>query len=289
MDTHSIIENYKHTLGSFGTSQRANKASHAVQILEREDLAGYLGKRMAQTCSNGRTFCPGRGMDKIPELIIPEREENIREVADFGYAPQFSPDKGPGDEEEKKRAELEERREREKEFAIFNARPSEMSKTAPTEEEIHDFCAKVLATKSHRIPKESLIVALLYIEKMMMKSGFLLNGCNWRRIVLISLVLAAKVWSDEPLGNEDFASEVATADDINELERVFLGLVEYELHVNGAEYAKYYFVLKAFAATVATRDDILDIKPVSMRRVMELKEKASRIGLMQSDVLAKTK
>ena len=38
-----------------------------------------------------------------------------------------------------------------------------------------------------------------------------------------------------------------TLKEISSLEKVFLQLIEFELILRGAEYAKYYFILKTFA------------------------------------------
>jgi len=38
-----------------------------------------------------------------------------------------------------------------------------------------------------------------------------------------------------------------TLKEIKELEKVFLSLIDFDLVIRGAEYAKYYFILKTFA------------------------------------------
>lgn len=97
--------------------------------------------------------------------------------------------------------------------------------------------------------KEVPIIALVYVERLLIKSGFGLNGTNWRRITFTALIMASKIWDDESFENENFAKAFPTytTREINELERVFLNFIEYNLYVKSSEYAKYYFILRAFA------------------------------------------
>ena len=72
--------------------------------------------------------------------------------------------------------------------------------------------------------KEIPIAALVYIERLIVSSGFGLTSRNWKRITFTALVLASKIWDDESFENENFskAFPIYTTKDINEMERVFL-------------------------------------------------------------------
>ena len=65
--------------------------------------------------------------------------------------------------------------------------------------------------------------------------------------MLICLVEGSKVWDDDTLENKHFPRVMAdvTLQEINELEKVFLEIVGFDLYIKGGEYAKYYFILKA--------------------------------------------
>ena len=52
--------------------------------------------------------------------------------------------------------------------------------------------------------KEAPIIALIYLERLLLKTGALLNHWNWRRLVLITLIEAGKIWDDETLENKHF-------------------------------------------------------------------------------------
>ena len=81
-----------------------------------------------------------------------------------------------------------------------------------------------------------------------------------------------------------------TLKEINELERVYLELLEYQLHVKGSEYAKYYFILRAFAEKVQHK---FPLKPIPLSKVISLQKNAKKVGHdlkeeYQSKILDKT-
>lgn len=53
--------------------------------------------------------------------------------------------------------------------------------------------------------KEVPILALVYIERIILKSGFGITGKNWRKIIFTALIMASKTWDDESFENENFA------------------------------------------------------------------------------------
>ena len=65
-----------------------------------------------------------------------------------------------------------------------------------------------------------------------------------------------------------------TPKEINELERVYLHLLDYRVHINGSEYAKYYFILR----TVAEKANIkFPLKPMNINEVVKLQKKAQEM------------
>ena len=67
--------------------------------------------------------------------------------------------------------------------------------------------------------------------------------------MITGLIMGSKIWDDESFENENFAIAFPSfkTKDLNEMERVFLDFIEYNLYIKGSDYAKYYFVLRAFA------------------------------------------
>lgn len=123
----------------------------------------------------------------------------------------------------------------------------EASGTAPTLEEMYYYCKYVII--SGRMEKEIPILCLVYLERFLTKTGVLMNHTNWKRLTLISLLLASKIWDDDSLENVHFPQVMpdVTLKEIANLEKVFLSLIDFDLMIRGSEYAKYYFILKTFS------------------------------------------
>ena len=117
----------------------------------------------------------------------------------------------------------------------------------PSIEEIYYYCKYVIV--SGRMEKEIPILCLIYIERFLTKSGLLMNFANWKRLTLISLILASKIWDDDSLENVHFPQVMSDVSlkEITASEKVFLNLIDFDLVIRGTEYAKYYFILKSFA------------------------------------------
>ena len=48
------------------------------------------------------------------------------------------------------------------------------------------------------------VICLVYLERLILSTGMLLNKWNWKRLVLICLCLASKIWDDDSLENVHF-------------------------------------------------------------------------------------
>lgn len=76
----------------------------------------------------------------------------------------------------------------------FNEKSNEKWITAkPNKDTISNFCKNIIITS--KMEKEVTIICLIYIEKLILKSGLHLTPLNWRRIVFIALILASKVYN----------------------------------------------------------------------------------------------
>ena len=117
----------------------------------------------------------------------------------------------------------------------------------PSLEELYYYCKYVIITG--RMEKEIPILCLIYLERFFTKTGILMNYGNWKRLTLISLILASKIWDDDSLENIHFPQVMPdiTIKEIAGIEAVFLQMIDFDLVIRGAEYAKYYFILKTFA------------------------------------------
>lgn len=118
----------------------------------------------------------------------------------------------------------------------------------PTAEDVTAYATYV--TCACKMENEIPVIALVYVERLLRKTGILMNKYNWKRILLICLCVASKVWDDDSLENIHFPKVMGDIGliMINKLEQTFLDMyLNYDLVVKGSEYAKYYFVMHTLA------------------------------------------
>ena len=61
----------------------------------------------------------------------------------------------------------------------------------PTKEMIQNYCKNIFLTA--QMEKEIPILALVYIERLIINSGFYVTPVNWRRIIFACIMQASKV------------------------------------------------------------------------------------------------
>ncbi len=64
----------------------------------------------------------------------------------------------------------------------------------PSEDELFDYTHYILVVS--KMETEIPIISLAYVERLLMKTGVLLNYSNWRKVVLATMILASKVSAD---------------------------------------------------------------------------------------------
>jgi hypothetical protein len=72
----------------------------------------------------------------------------------------------------------------------------------PSIEDIANYATYV--TVSSKMENEVPIIALVYIERLLRKTGILINKFTWKRFLLVCLIVASKVWDDDSLENIHF-------------------------------------------------------------------------------------
>ena len=74
-------------------------------------------------------------------------------------------------------------------------------------------------------------------------------------MLLAAMIVAQKVWDDKSLLNVDFSviCSAYTLKDINNLEKAFLDLIEYNVSITASLYASYYFELRTVRVRVRVR------------------------------------
>ena len=147
----------------------------------------------------------------------------------------------------------------------------------PTLEELYYYCKYVII--SGRMEKEIPILCLVYIERFLTKTGILLNHLNWRRLTLIALCLASKIWDDDSLENVHFPKVMPeiSLKEIASLEKVFLQYLDFDLLMRGAEYAKYYFILNAFASGTGMNSCLPPVGPLTAAKMSDLQNNTNKV------------
>jgi len=119
--------------------------------------------------------------------------------------------------------------------------------TIPEQDLVYKFIETIF--EAERLSAECGIMMLAYIDRVREKTSIALHACNWRRLVLSTLILASKVWEDQAVWNVDFLSvfPAVTVKDLGNLEKVLLRHLEYNVSLKASLYAKYYFELRSLA------------------------------------------
>ncbi|XP_040213297.1 cyclin-Y-like protein 1 [Rana temporaria] len=149
----------------------------------------------------------------------------------------------------------------------------EYCKHDPDHKHIYRFVRTLFSAA--QLTAECAIVTLVYLERLLTYAEIDICPCNWKRIVLGAILLASKVWDDQAVWNVDYCQILKdiTVEDMNEMERHFLELLQFNINVPASVYAKYYFDLRSLAD-----DNNLSflLEPLSNERAQKL-EAISRL------------
>lgn len=133
-------------------------------------------------------------------------------------------------------------------FAVFKQTQKTNSLPHPDVQKIYRLIKRVF--DKARLHAEAVIVALIYIERLVRKGCTHLCERNWIPIVLTALLAASKMWDDHSSYNAEFADILPFIglQDVNDLERLFFDAIEWDLSISSSEYAKTYFRLRELRA-----------------------------------------
>ncbi|KAL9706717.1 hypothetical protein quinque_010235 [Culex quinquefasciatus] len=151
--------------------------------------------------------------------------------------------------------------------------PEDYDAHNPEHRQIYKFVRTLF--NAAQLTAECAIITLIYLERLLTYAELDIAPCNWKRIVLGAILLASKVWDDQAVWNVDYCQILKdiTVEDMNELERQFLELLQFNINVPSSVYAKYYFDLR----TLAEANELsFPTEPLSKERAQKL-EAMSRV------------
>ena len=112
------------------------------------------------------------------------------------------------------------------------------SSKSPSKVTLQYFFGRII--KYSRIEKSTLIIILIYADRMCTTSGIILNPHNIHRIILGCLLLAIKYNEDIYFTNEQYAKVGGIpVQELNELEYFSIQLLDFNLFISEDIYKKY--------------------------------------------------
>lgn len=151
--------------------------------------------------------------------------------------------------------------------------PNDYDQRDPDHRTIYRFVRTLF--NAAQLTAECAIITLVYLERLLTYAEVDIVPSTWKRIVLGAILLASKVWDDQAVWNVDYCQILKdiTVEDMNELERQFLEMLQFNINVPASVYAKYYFDLR----TLADQNDLtFPSQPLSKDRAQKL-EAMSRV------------
>ncbi|CAL8401096.1 cyclin-Y isoform X2 [Gadus morhua] len=159
--------------------------------------------------------------------------------------------------------------------------PQDYEKHNPEQKQIYRFVRTLFSAA--QLTAECAIVTLVYLERLLTYAEIDICPANWKRIVLGAILLASKVWDDQAVWNVDYCQILKdiTVEDMNELERQFLELLQFNINVPSSVYAKYYFDLRSMAEA---NNLSFPLEPLSRDKAQKLEAIARLCDDMYKDI-----
>eukprot|EP00298_Acanthocystis_sp_HF-20_P013201 c20254_g1_i1.p1 GENE.c20254_g1_i1~~c20254_g1_i1.p1 ORF type:complete len:264 (+),score=67.16 c20254_g1_i1:136-927(+) len=117
----------------------------------------------------------------------------------------------------------------------------------PDVEVVYSFVTKIVDRID--LDESIIVISLAFVERVMVFKKLDLLPCNWRRIVMTAFLIGAKTFYDEVVWNSDFKNSFPNYDltSLNLMEISLLEMIDYNVIVKPALFAKYYFELRSIS------------------------------------------
>ncbi|EDQ84998.1 uncharacterized protein MONBRDRAFT_29696 [Monosiga brevicollis MX1] len=249
---------------------RSSKPRRRMSVHEDEEVAGTMNLANSQKFNSTSTIF----VDST--VSSPNLEETLRCVA---LALQYILQDGHRQEAPKLFSE----RFDEKRFPLSEAQVRrDYATRIPSEDRIYQFLAKLFTTAS--LTAECGIITLVYINRVITYTGLALHASNWKRVALGAVLIASKCWDDQAVWNVDFCSFLPriSIEDMNELERTYLEMLDFNIGVESSVYAKYYFELRDLAERF---DKAFPLDPLDKATASRLDAMSTRRDIVKAHAL----
>lgn len=122
----------------------------------------------------------------------------------------------------------------------FDEERIELLRKTPSKWEILGFLEEIY--KRALFSPECLIISYIYIDTLTSTTEMPMLPNSWRILIIISLMIAQKMWDDNNLLNSDFQFiyPFFEVEQFNILEIKFLELIDFNTHIKMSLYSKYY-------------------------------------------------
>ena len=130
-----------------------------------------------------------------------------------------------------------------------------------------------------------LVVAMIYIQRLRRRVGAELMASTWQPTLLVSIVVAQKVWEDQRYLNVDWSKlcPLLTLQQLNQLEKQFLTLLDFNVGISAAVYTEWYFRLCDLCEKNQVR-----LRPMDAGEAQYLEIKASIYGNARKASISKS-
>ena len=109
---------------------------------------------------------------------------------------------------------------------------------------IYDYLLRI--QKYSNAENNTIILAIIYIDRICNKTGLILNKYNIHRILISSILVAIKYNEDQIYDNVYFSKVAGVpVSELNYLERKFIEIINYDLFVSDELFKKYYKYLNS--------------------------------------------